>query len=273
MSNIAVSNERAWAIVTGASSGIGEEFARQLAAKGKNVIVVARRKERLEALKQKLEGQYRVQVGIIVADLGALGAGKKVAQEAIAFGPIQGLVNNAGMGHYGPFTEFSAEEQLQMVDLNVRVLVELTHHISKHMLSHGKSSWIINVASVAAFQAIENFAVYSASKAFVRFFSETLYREFMDTNIHVSCLSPGGTHSEFLEKSGQALNKGTNGVMMSAQEVVAMGLKGVEDLSPQVVPGAVNCFISAVPRVLPFQWSLALFSKVMQMSVQRVKKT
>lgn len=267
-----VPQERPWALVTGASSGIGEEFARQLAAKGYNLVVVARRRERLEALKKDLEAPGLIRVHPIAADLQEKGVPAQVALEAQGLGPVQALVNNAGLGHYGPFLEFSAEEELQMVDLNVRALVELTHHLGRHMLAHGRPSWIINVASVAAFQAIENFAVYSASKAFVRFFSETLYREYRGTNLHVSCLSPGGTHSEFLAKSGQDLKARAQGAMMSAREVVAAGLAGVEAFRPQVVPGAMNNFFSVVPRMLPFQWTLVLFSKAMQMSVDRSKK-
>ncbi len=258
-------------LITGASSGIGEEYAKQYASKNCDLILVARREDRLIKLKNTLQ-KNGVSVQVIAGDLAKLGEVKRIFCEAELLGPIHGVINNAGVGHYGPFFEYTAHEQLQMIDLNVRALVELSHYAVKHMKAHGQDSFIINVSSIAAFQAVANFAVYSASKSFVRAFSETLYLELKESNIMVSCVSPGGTYTEFLEHAGQELTPSAEKMMMSSSDVVSLSIVGLEQKKAQVIPGKMNKMVAFLPRLLPYQSALSIFSMVMENSVKRKKR-
>lgn len=258
-------------LITGASSGIGEEFARQFALQKCHLVLVARREDRLLKLKEELQLKG-AEVTVIAADLSKESEPLRVFLEAIKSGPLHGLVNNAGLGHYGPFADFTLAQQLQMVDLNVRVVVELAHHAVLHMKGHGEESFILNVASVAGFQALENYAVYSASKSFVRAFSETLFRELKKSNILVTCLSPGGTYTEFLDLAGQELNAHANKMMMKTSDVVFLAIAGLKAQRAQVIPGKMNQLAAFLPRLLPYQTALHLFSSAMESAVTRKKK-
>lgn len=264
-------SKRPLALVTGASSGIGEEFAHQLAQKGYDLIVAARRQERLLALKEKLEKKYAIAVFPIVTDLNNPQSIEELAQKSFAIGEVSALVNNAGMGHYGYFLDHSVDEQLQNVDLNVRAIVHLTHLVSAQMKRHQKASWVINVASVAAFCSPLNYVVYGASKAFVRSFSETLRLELKDEGIKVLCLAPGGTATEFLDKAGQNLKSHGQSFMMSAQEVVAQALLGLEKNKALVVPGVTNRLAQLLCKILPYSWCVQIFSASMRLMVDKQK--
>ena len=156
-----------YTLITGASAGIGEVFAKQLAQQGNNLILTARRKDKLDALAQELSSTYKIQVETLAADLstseGALQIEQKVSQ---AGWKINGLINNAGFGDRGEFTTLPLDRQLQMIQLNVTTLVELTYRLLPN-IKQNKYAFIINVASTAAFQAGPKMAVYYATKAFV----------------------------------------------------------------------------------------------------------
>ena len=179
-------------LITGASAGLGAEFARQCAARGEALALVARRRDRLEALKAELGGD----VHIFAADLAPPGAAQSLIAELGAEGLSVGtLINNAGFGLAGKFAERPLARQSEMIDLNCRTLVELCHLVLPDMRERGRGA-ILNVASTAAFQPGPGAAVYFATKAYVLSFSEALHQELKGTPVRVSCLCPGPTQTE-----------------------------------------------------------------------------
>ena len=187
------------ALITGASTGIGVVFARQLAQRQMELILVARSRDKLEQLAAELEEQYGVKVTVIVQDLTVAGAGKLVYDTVNQKGiNVDLLVNNAGFGGYGAFSEQDLARQLEMIQLNNLVLVELSHYFLRPMLA-GAGGAIINVASIAGFQPLPYLSVYAATKAFVLSFSESLWAENKDKGVEILALCPGPTESNFFE--------------------------------------------------------------------------
>jgi short-subunit dehydrogenase len=233
-------------LITGASAGLGAEFARQLAKRGERIILVARRKERLEQLASEIGGAE-----IIVADLSEPGAGTKVVAEAISRDLwIRTLINNAGFGLIGQFEALPLMRQLEMIDLNVRALTNLTYVVLNDMRLRGEGA-ILNVASTAAFQPGPKMAVYFATKAFVLSLTEALHEELKPHGIKVSCLCPGPTRTEFGEVAGFGGNGMFDRVAMNAPQVVEAGLAGLNRNRAVVVPGLVNKIAAASTRFAP----------------------
>jgi hypothetical protein len=212
-------------LITGASAGIGSVFAKQLAEQGHDLILSARRKEKLDELAQQLKQQYKIKVETLSADL-ADTEGSKLLANAVAENnwKLNGLINNAGFGDRGPFCELTLERQIQMIQLNVTSLVELTHRLLPN-IKQQKDAFIINVASTAAFQAGPNMAIYYATKAFVLSFSEALHEELKKDNIYVSTLCPGPTLSEFAEAANMTDTKLFKAGAMTSEDVVKKSLK------------------------------------------------
>lgn len=184
-------------IITGASAGIGTAFAHQLANKGHGLILVARRKDRLEGLAHSLKQDHGIEADVITCDLSAPEGPSHVLEQVEAQGwSISGLINNAGFGQRGAFAEAPVQRQLDMIQVNIASLISLTHKMLPK-LSGKKEAFIINVASTAAFQAGPGMATYFATKAFVLSFSEALREEVAPRKITVSALCPGATDSEF----------------------------------------------------------------------------
>src|SRR3954470_6831663 len=177
-----------WALVTGASAGIGEAFARELAKRGMNVALAARREDRLRALADEIGTAHRVRTLVLPADLGREGAAEALWTAAADAREIHLLVNNAGFGLKGPFAELPLERQAEMVRLNCIALLELSHHALRHM--QGRGSGIVNVASIAGYQPIPLMATYAASKAFVVAFSEALTEEAREHGVRVVVVNP-----------------------------------------------------------------------------------
>jgi len=212
-------------MITGASAGIGEAFAKQLAQSGSHLILVARRKEKLDALAKELSEQYGVQIETLSVDLSASGSSENLAQQVTEAGwSINGLINNAGIGDRGSFMDLSLDRQLQMIQLNVTSLIELTHRLLPNILKQ-QQPYIINVASTAAFQAGPNMTIYYATKAFVLSFSEALYEELSDKGVSVSALCPGATASEFAAEANMTDTKLFKAGAMTAEAVVKKALK------------------------------------------------
>jgi short-subunit dehydrogenase len=233
-------------LITGASSGLGAEFARQCAARGERVVLVARRKDRLERLAEEIGGAE-----IIAADLSEPGAGTKVVAEAMTRDLwIRTLINNAGFGLIGKFERLSIARQLEMIDLNVRALTNLSYVVLNDMRLRGEGA-ILNVASTAAFQPGPKMAVYFATKAFVLSFTEALHEELKPDGIKVSCLCPGPTRTEFGEVAGFGGNGLFERVAMEAPQVVAAGLRGLDQNRAMVVPGLINKTVAASTRFAP----------------------
>lgn len=253
-------------VVTGASSGIGKEMALELAARGTNLVLTARRTELLEDLARELRARG-LKVDVLGLDLSRASAPQELYDFCLRSGEVvDGLINNAGLGPYRAFLKSSLPEHHQVMQLNMLRLTELSHLFGQHMLAHGRRSVILNVASVAAYQAVPKFAVYSASKFYVRIFSELLGHELRGTNISVTCLCPGGTATEFLEKNNQKL-KGSFSPLMSARAVARAGIDGALRGKAVIVPGVFNKLSCWLPRFLPSSWSIGLADWGMRLAV------
>ena len=223
-------------LITGASAGLGVEFARQCARRGEEVVLVARRADRLEALAAEIGAKAHV----IAADLTEPRAGTKVVGEIIARGMwVRTLINNAGFGLRGRFDELPLARQLEMIDLNVRALTNLTFVVINDMVLKGGGA-ILNVASTAAFQPGPKMAVYFATKAYVLSFTEALHEEWKDRGIKVSALCPGPTRTEFGDVAGIRTLGQFERLAMDAGPVVRAGLEGLGANRAIVIPGAVN---------------------------------
>ncbi len=239
------------ALVTGASAGIGEEFARQLAANGWDLVLVARGVEPLETLAATLRKQYGVSVEVLPADLGDPEQRALVAERiADRAHPIDRLINNAGFGTIGPFHEQTAESQVGMVDVNVTAVVALTHAAIPAMLERGRGS-ILNVSSIGGFQASPAFAVYAATKSFLTAFTTAIHEELLDTNIAVTALCPGFTRTQFQQRSGMEMSSMPNFVWHEPKQVVDAALAGLEKNRAVVIPGALNKATVGVVKLLP----------------------
>jgi short-subunit dehydrogenase len=230
--------------------------------------------DRLEVLAKELEKSHGIRVIAVQADLGAPGEAARLAQTACSSeNPITILVNNAGIGPYAPFLETDIEKHLATIQLNITALTELTHRIASHMMAHRRKSYISNVASIAAYQASPNFAVYGGSKHYVRILSEVVRAELAGTSVTVSCLCPGGTYTEFLEKAGQELKPSGRAAMMPASEVARQGIQGMLRGRAIVVPGLLNKLACILPRLIPNGLAIALAGMAMRRSVNRIKAT
>lgn len=237
------------ALVTGASAGIGVDLAECFAKDGYDLILTARSEGALQEVANRLSATHGVKAHIIAQDLGAFGGGSAVAAKIAEKGlNVDVVVNNAGYGIAGQFDGSKLEDQLGMIDLNDRALVELTHIYWPQMLKN-KRGGILNVASTAAFQPGPLMAIYYASKAFVLSFSEALWEEANGTGVHVSCLCPGPTASKFRERAGTGKTRLSNSKVMTSMEVARQGYAGFRNNKPVVITGFSNAMTA---RLVPF---------------------
>lgn len=234
------------ALITGASAGLGVEFARQLAKREYRLVLAARRKDRMEELASEL-GNARA-VGI---DLSGPGAAARLMADVEAAGEqVDLLVNNAGFGLIGQFAELDAKRLREMIDLNVSALTDLCRAVAPGMIQR-KAGGIINVASTAAFQPGPKMAVYFATKAYVLSFTEALHEELKPHGIKVTCLCPGPTRTEFGDVAGFGGNGLFDRVAMESPDVVAAGLRALDENRAVVVPGLMNKVGAASTRFAP----------------------
>jgi len=234
------------ALVTGASAGLGVEFARRLSERGHRLVLAARRKDRLDQLAKGL-GKARA----VAVDLSKKDAAARLMADIEANGEtVDLLVNNAGFGLIGRFAELDAEREREMIDLNVGALTDLCRAVAPAMIKR-KSGAILNVASTAAFQPGPKMAVYFATKAFVLSLSEALHEELKPHGIKVSCLCPGPTRTEFGDVAGFGGNGLFDRVAMNADDVVEAGLKALDGNRAVVVTGWVNKLGAASTRFAP----------------------
>jgi short-subunit dehydrogenase len=223
-------------LITGASSGLGAEFARQCAARGDELMLVARRRERLEKLAAEIDGKVHVLAALIAkADAAGLA--------------VETLINNAGFGLAGKFAARPLERQCEMIDLNMKALTELSHLVLPGMIER-KRGGILNVASTGAFQAGPGFAVYFATKAYVLSFSEALHQELKNSGIKITALCPGPTRTEFGTVAGVTSAR-FDRLSADPASVVSAGLRGLAGNKAVVIPGITNKISAQSNRIIP----------------------
>lgn len=238
------------ALVTGASSGIGEAFARELALRGMDLILVARSADRLSAIAAELRARHSVTVTVLPADLGEEHAAERLRGEVERRGlHVDMLVNNAGFATHGHFEEVGSTRDHQQVMVNVTALVDLTHAFVPAMLERGGGD-VINVASTVAYQPTPYMAVYGASKAFVTSFSAALAEEYHGRGLRVLALCPGATVTGFFDVAGT--DSIAMGRMRSSEQVVATALRALERGKSVVIDGALNTLVAVVAKRLSF---------------------
>lgn len=239
-----------WALITGASSGIGAEFARQLSARGMHVILTARRAELMEELAAELRTKHATRCEIIACDLTQPNAVPELLQEIQRRGlTVQLLVNNAGFGVVGEFDEAPLERLLQLIQLNISALMELTYRILPGMLAQ-RSGAIVNLSSLSAFQPVAYMGVYAASKAFVLHFTEALAIELRHRKVVLLAVCPGVTRTPFFDIAGAPgwLQKHSS---QTPEEVVRVALKALGRRRMVVVPGWRNWLLTLIVRLVP----------------------
>lgn len=245
-----------WAIITGASSGIGAELAPLLAERGYNLVLVARRRERLQALAEKLgAGKPGLEVQILELDLCSPGAVTKLIEacpQSIAL-----LVNNAGVGQAGPAIENPIEGQLALIQLNITALTELSLRLAPRM---PQGSQILNVASVVGFMPVPQLAVYAATKAFVLSFTEALDHELRPRGLRCKALCPGATETEFYDRAETPNRRirRSSLILMSGQAVAREAIRLLDSRATTRVTGLLNKLLTFSPRLLPRRWMTAI---------------
>jgi short-subunit dehydrogenase len=231
---------RKTAIVTVASSGIVEHFARMLAARGYDVVVAARRLDRLEALAKDIEGKHDVKVTPIKLDLGVSGAAEALFAETEGAGmEVEVLINNAGFGTQGYFPEIPWAKTAEQIQLNVVSLTEATYRFVGAMRERRKG-YVLNVASIGAYMPVPGYATYAAGKAYVRNFSEALDHELRGSGVRVCCLCPGPTETEFIAVAGQSIPAWQKIAFMSAERCARIGMRALFGGRRLIVAGLLN---------------------------------
>ena len=242
----------AYALITGASKGIGKAMAEQLAARGFNLLLVARSENLLIKLSQQLKNKYKIDVQYFEVDLSENYAANRVNMWCIQHKfPVSILINNAGYAVWGMFDKLTLPEQQNMLQLNINSMVELTYYLIP-ILKKQPKSFILNVSSTTAYQAVPCISLYAASKAFVLSFTRGLRYELRSSTISVSCLSPGSTSTSFMERANmQPLEKVAEKFSMSPEVVAKIGLNGMFQKKSEIIPGFVNKITASVTSILP----------------------
>jgi short-subunit dehydrogenase len=240
------------ALVTGASSGIGAAIARRLAGFDVDLVLTGRNREALDAVAEKCRERV-VNCDVIVADLGAPGGASALWTAARKTGPIDILINNAGFGYFRPFQAADWARDAEMLQLNITTLVELSRRFVDEHEGSVDRAYLLNVASIGAYQAVPNMAVYASTKAFVRNFTEALHDELRGTKISATCVCPGGTRTNFHAAAGA----GSYGwlarlSMMDADHVAEAAVEAMVEGQRNIVPGLLNKLAT---------WALRLFTR------------
>lgn len=249
-------------LITGASAGIGEVFARRLAARGQNLLLVARSEEKLAALASELSRAHDVSAAHFAADLTDDDAPARLFSEAERRGlEVDTLVNNAGYGSVGEFHKLDLQSELRMIDLNVRALVELTHRFLPPMRARGRGA-IINVASTASFQPVPLMATYAATKAFVLSFSMALWEENRAAGVRVLAVCPGSTDTDFFRAAGTRTPPPN--ITQTPEAVVDTALRALDRGRSHVVSGWGNFLMAESSRLAPRDLVTRIAGKVIK---------
>lgn len=239
------------ALVTGASGGLGADFARELAQLGCDLVLVARREEPLRTLQHEISAAHGVQVHVFTADLATSNAPQvlydQLKSNAI---PVDILVNNAGFGYFGKFTQVSWEREKSMIDIDITALTHITKLFVQDMLVRNYG-YILQVTSIGAFQPSLTYASYSAAKSFVLFFGEALNYELRGTGVSCTVVCPGVTATDFLKVSGQSPTLYQRKMMMKSSDVVRIAVRAMLAHRSSVVPGLANSLLAFSTRFMP----------------------
>ncbi len=266
-------NRHSYALITGASAGIGKSLAYEYARNGHNLILLARRKSSLESIaadiKQKVP--LKIDIHILEIDLSLPNASQIIenycANKNIIFNIF---INNAGVGHYRNFAEHSFSEIEQMLQLNIQSLTYLSYFCINYWKTNSISGHLVNIASVAAYVPLDKFVVYAASKAYVKNFSQALRLEMSPINIRVSCVCPGGTKTDFFQVSGQNISSLGEKLMMTSEECAKIIYKGVARNRATIIPGFSNkltvCLSKFLPECVFTKWSSFIYKLFMNYS-------
>jgi short-subunit dehydrogenase len=251
-----------WALITGASSGIGYELAKLFAAGQFKLVLIARNEARLHQVAEELQAKHRIQIRVLAKDLSSTTAPAEIF-DALRDTLVSVLVNNAGVGLYGSFARNDLRTQTDMMRVNMTSLVELTHLFLQPMLARGNGR-VLNVASIAAFQPGPMVNIYYASKAFVYAFSYALAEELAGTGVTVTALCPGTTRTEFFDRAHMRLTSGWPS--MDARRVAASGYRGLMQGRRVVIPGLANKVASAFAKRAPVRLTTAAVKRLQQPS-------
>ena len=252
-----------WVLITGASSGFGEEFARQYAAQGHPLVLVARRLDRLQALAETLRRQFRIEVVVEQVDLADIAAVTRLHRNLHERGiAIDVLINNAGHGLQGPFVDSQLDAALAMVQLDVASLTAVTHIFAQGMRTRGRGK-ILLVASLLAYQGVQNFAVYAAAKAYVLRLGEALHRELKRDGVTVTVLCPGMSDTGFAAAAQQKITPALKGLMMQPAPVIRAGIRALRAGRISVVPGWANKALVVLTWATPRWLHQAFLSRAM----------
>jgi short-subunit dehydrogenase len=231
-----------YALVTGSSKGIGKEIAAQLALKGYDILLIARNSYELQMVKEELEKKYAIHADYLVCDLSEAGSVDRILAwvEAKQI-DLRILVNNAGYGLVGQFETYSFTENQKMMQVNMNVLVEMCQKFFPFLSGKGQS-YVLNIASSTAYQAIPNMSLYAATKVFVLNFSRGLHHEWKSKGISVTAISPGATATNFNDRANlqEKARKAAQKVVMTPESVAILAVKGMFAFEPEVITGFIN---------------------------------
>lgn len=251
-------DKRRTALVTGASSGIGEAIARRLAERHYDCVLTARRTDRLEKLAKEIEKAHGVSAKVVTSDLGERGGAAKLIEDVAGLGvSVDVLVNNAGFGVYGKLVDQPEPRVAQMIELNMVSLTALTHHYVKEMVLR-KSGRVLQVASVGAYQPSPLYAVYSATKSYVLSFSEALNHELYGTGVSVTTMCPGLTATAFHEVAEHKKAKWMDLVTMTADDVALIGIRTMMKGRSVVTTGFANKLMALIVKLMPRSWATTM---------------
>lgn len=253
------------ALVTGASSGLGADFARRLAALGCNLVIVARREAQLQELRQEITGRYPVIVEVVAMDLAAPDAPQQLYDRLQAAGTqVDVLINNAGLGIHGEFLEIPWQQDWNMLQLDIVSLVQMTKLFARDMAPR-RSGYILQISSIGAYQPTPSYATYAAAKAFVLSFGEALNFELRKHNVTCTVLSPGNTRTEFHQVAGQEPALYQRLTMMESSEVTRIGIEAMLKGKSSVVPGYFNALMAFFTHFVLRKLATALAYRTMTM--------
>lgn len=241
-----------YALITGASKGIGLALAHALASRKYNLLLVARSSEELKTTADSIMSRWQVRVSYLALDLSREEAPKQLYEWCVAGNyPVSVLVNNAGYAVWGHFISRPLEEHQQMIQVNAETPVALCHYLLP-VLKQQSRSYILNVSSTAAYQAVATLSLYAATKSFLLLFSRALRQELKGTNVSVTCLCPGPVKTNFINRAGmQTIQETADKYAMSADAVAEIALKSMFRGKAEVIPGALNAITAFMTRIVP----------------------